>query len=387
MWSTSCCDKTKRASHNGGPYFYISHFFCLSQVQRKIYIFYKGMKNHTERQHISYLYDLHDAYLMDLVESFIESAPQVVLQMYILLNKEKSDFITTLSVLISGVAVAVSLVQYSKTLHEAHYPPKQRLSLPGIMMIFIWRYLFILCRSVFLGLFAVVFTYFVFVLMGCHWLFFTFYLWYTENGKEQFPESALKRIIYCVIGGFIYIFCVFNLKNGKSRSRYILYYIITILEMAVAMTIWLLTQQLTQMRMFALLVIIGGYFFGFLSMISYYACFHPNRLNYLPDKLQELSTTQYYFRGIREVSTIQHANRPTNNQFTFKQPKPNVDVSQPDIPRPMDDLPFQSDDNVVAIEEPRTESDNVRIKGDKADDIDGENVILGTRKIPKESTI
>ena len=34
MWSTSCCDKTKRANHNGGPCFYISHIFCLSQIQR-----------------------------------------------------------------------------------------------------------------------------------------------------------------------------------------------------------------------------------------------------------------------------------------------------------------------------------------------------------------
>lgn len=34
MWSTSCCDTTRRANHNGGPCFYISHIFCLSQVQR-----------------------------------------------------------------------------------------------------------------------------------------------------------------------------------------------------------------------------------------------------------------------------------------------------------------------------------------------------------------
>ena len=89
------------------------------------------MKKHTERDHANYMYDMHDAYLMDLVESFIESAPQVILQMYILLTKEESDFITTVSVLISGVTVASSLVQYNKALREAHYPPEQRLSVPG----------------------------------------------------------------------------------------------------------------------------------------------------------------------------------------------------------------------------------------------------------------
>lgn len=102
------------------------------------------MKKHTERDHISYLYDLHDTYLMDLVESFIESAPQVVLQMYILLSKEQSDTITTLSVLISGVAVALSLVQYSKILHEAHYPPGRRLPIHGAYICLIINYKYVL---------------------------------------------------------------------------------------------------------------------------------------------------------------------------------------------------------------------------------------------------
>lgn len=153
---------------------------------------------------------------------------------------------------------------------------------------------------------------------------------------------------------------------GKSRGRYVLYYVITILEIGVAMIVWFVMQQLSQMRIFALLLIIGGYFFGFLSMISYYVCFHPNRLNYLPENLQELTTTQYYYRGAHETRNIPRDNRPISSQFTIKRSELNAGLTQTDVSRPEEDL---------TLAEVRLQS-NRNANNDIVDGIDGERGVI-----------
>ena len=137
-------------------------------------------------------------------------------------------------------------------------------------------------------------------------------------------------------------------------------------------------QQLSQMRMFALMLILGGYFFGFMSMASYYILFHPNRLNYLPETLKELTTVQYYYKGAHEFRNIRHDNQSISDQFTFKRSKVNPDSAQTAVSiRPQGDL---------TQAEARLHS-NRNVSNDRIDNIDREKGVSRIGERLTETTI
>ena len=86
----------------------------------------------------------------------------------------------------------------------------------------------------------------------------------------DFCNNLWEERLYNAVVGVIYCFCFFNLKEGRSRSRMIIFYAITFVENAaiVAVYYWFNDTDLFSLVMMSF--IFGGTAIGLASMLIYY---------------------------------------------------------------------------------------------------------------------
>ncbi len=100
----------------------------------------------------------------------------------------------------------------------------------------------------------------------------------------QFCDNAPEELGYNIIMAIVYIFGYFNLIEGHTRLRYLIYYIVTFVEDFSLILSWYLFAH-TQNHWYhypAMSAVFGGYTIGLTFMGIYYMIFHPN--NYEPHR-------------------------------------------------------------------------------------------------------
>uniref|UniRef100_A0A4W6G011 XK-related protein n=1 Tax=Lates calcarifer TaxID=8187 RepID=A0A4W6G011_LATCA len=159
----------------------VLHVLQLGQVWRYIHALYLGAQSRWHgngpRRHFHWrlMFESADITMLRLLEAFLKSAPQLVLQ---------------LSIMIHGNTVLPLQVQSSSWV-------------PGCAMH---------CPLYYLLSFRCVMTF---------WII---------QGETDFCMSKWEEIIYNMVVGIIYIFCWFNVKEGPSRFRMTVYYSVTLAE-------------------------------------------------------------------------------------------------------------------------------------------------------------
>lgn len=97
---------------------------------------------------------------------------------------------------------------------------------------------------------------------GVHWLLMT--AWITFQNAD-FGDTACEKRIFNAVSGFVYIFCFLNLKDGPTRGRLTIYYIITLVENTILVILWFLFKPDTSpdwMNIATPTVIYGGFVVG-----------------------------------------------------------------------------------------------------------------------------
>lgn len=221
--------------------------------------------------------------MLRLLQAFLESAPQLVLQLYILLQRprfgSKDDLLTAVTAACSLVSMIWAILAYSKSLRDFR---KQGyvLSAAGLCFQTLWRISMVTSRVVAMVLFASYFKQWLFVAVGAHWMIMTMWLicqrtrfCTDEDGKEHpYREKLFSAVI-----GFIYIFCFFNTREGMTRKRVVLFYSIILVENSLFVSMWYPHRTLRGiMSIAALGVVWGGLVFGIVCMVLYYRFYHPS---------------------------------------------------------------------------------------------------------------
>lgn len=62
-------------------------------------------------------------------------------------------------------------------------------------------------------------------------------VWITRINPE-FGSTPCERRLFTIVSSVIHVFCFLNLKEGRSRYRMAFYYILTLVETAMYMTVW-----------------------------------------------------------------------------------------------------------------------------------------------------
>jgi len=254
-------------------------------------VFYK-------RERIKYytlmVYEDADATLLRLYESFMESAPQLVIQIYILINdphanrindakimNEKVDpvlklTILALSVASSLVSLAWSLVVYHRSLRYT-YQNKKNIGTLGTIFQFLWNFTWITGRVLALSLFASIFPKWIGPFCFAHWVVMTSWVVYQ---RTQACNTKCEEFLFALVLGAIYIFSFFNAKEERTRYKYLFYYCFSFIENSALVSVWFWKASPDLWyRIPAIACHYLAFFSSIFFMIIYYLFFHPTGID------------------------------------------------------------------------------------------------------------
>ncbi|XP_041664673.1 XK-related protein 8-like [Cheilinus undulatus] len=261
----------------------------LHVLQLGIYFRHAGVVEVSVRSFFSKMRDLdegvavflsHDLSMLRLIETFSESAPQLVLMLTIILQRSQLDPWTVLKAIGSASAIACSVTMYHRSL-RSFLPKKEEQLLVSSVVYFLWNLLLIMSRITALALFASVLPCFIFTHFFCSWLVLFVFVW---RSKTNFMDSTRGEWLYRVTVGIIWYFDWFSVVDGRTRYRTLLYhgYILVDISLLCGLWCWKMITEPTYYEILPLYAIITAvsvvvvYIFGLFLKMVYYKCCHPN---------------------------------------------------------------------------------------------------------------
>lgn len=254
-----------------------------------------------------------DIGMLRLIDVFMDSGPQVLLQLYVITTQNLNDtgsanlivftfrdFKTTslefkqfFSIFSSLLSMGYALAGYQRCLRnqqfifclETNKPLRRPMSWFSTIMQFLWYLFLIAPRVLAMAIFASTFRSWFFMIIFTHWLIM--YSWIlrlktnyciTSESRYNAREEIFEKF-YDFVCSFIYIFVYFNLKSGSTRYRYLIYYIIFYSENLIFSISYFLFSKETNLiyKLSMLLVVIIGFWIAITFQIVYYLYCHPSQ--------------------------------------------------------------------------------------------------------------
>lgn len=225
------------------------------------------------------IYEDADATMLRLFESFMESAPQLILQVYIITKNYPFDdyeywtaIVQVISISSSLISISWSLVSYAKSLRIS-LSNKIPMSHSSIVVMFLWEFFSMAARMIALALFTSAFVRYVGFVCLTHWLLMTTWIY---SMKTSFCNTKCEELGFNAVLGVIFIFCYFNPIDTPTRFRYLMFYTFMFFENSAFMILW--SKQVTYQRWIVDLALSTHYtcfFLGIVIMLIYYRYFHP----------------------------------------------------------------------------------------------------------------
>lgn len=228
------------------------------------------------------VYEDTDATLLRLFECFMEAAPQLVLQIYILAHtdmpnpKDKLILTQIAACIASLVSLSWSLVSYQRSLRLS-LPDKNPLSWKAIAVQFLWRLFVIAARVLALALFASSYDWYIGIACGIHFVIMFLWIVTMKTSFTGISTNKCEELGYNTVLAVMFIFCYFNPVDNPTRNRYSIYYCFMFVENTLLMMLWYAKADSNLWYLYP--AIVGHYlsfFVGLVFMVVYYLLLHPS---------------------------------------------------------------------------------------------------------------
>uniref|UniRef100_A0A8C2W1Q6 XK-related protein n=1 Tax=Chinchilla lanigera TaxID=34839 RepID=A0A8C2W1Q6_CHILA len=257
----------------------VIHLLQMGQVWRYIRTMYLGIqsqrrKEHQRRFYWAMMYEYADVNMLRLLETFLESAPQLVLQLCIMIQKNSAETLPCVSSVTSLMSLAWVLASYHKLLRDSR-DDKKSMSYRGALIQLFWRLFTISSRVISFALFASIFQLYFGIFVVVHWCAMAFWV---IHGGTDFCMSKWEEILFNMVVGIVYIFCWFNVKEGRTRYRMFAYYTIVLTENAALTFLWYFYRDPETTDSYAvpaLCCVFVSFVAGIALMLLYYGVLHP----------------------------------------------------------------------------------------------------------------
>eukprot|EP00105_Crassostrea_gigas_P034167 XP_019918315.1 PREDICTED: XK-related protein 6-like [Crassostrea gigas] len=237
--------------------------------------------------YIEMIFTDRDGSLLRMFEAFIESAPQLVLQIYLILREQEnlkncedievhSDKLRMLTILSSWVSVSWSVTAYYRALRVSNAMDKtHQKTLLASAGYFLWRAFEIGSRVMALVMMILINPIIFALIVVFHW--FAVITWsFATKAKpyKQFHENA----IFIVFVGFVQVFSFMNIKAGKSRYHALLYYTLFYIENIVILILWIIVKKESYCPWIyygSIGIVSSGIVFSVVFIACFYKLCHP----------------------------------------------------------------------------------------------------------------
>ncbi|KAJ0003130.1 hypothetical protein NQD34_018170 [Periophthalmus magnuspinnatus] len=270
------------------------HVLQLGFLCRHFWVIWQGFRVWWRKEEGSEyaVYLTHDLSMLRLIETFCESAPQLTLMIYVMLQTNKARTVQFVSIAASTTSMAWMVVDYHRSL-RSFVPDKAKQTWSSSLVYFLWNLLLISPRVASLALFSSVLSSYIAVHFTLLWVVFVAWVW---RQKTDFMDSHAGEWLYRATVGLIWYFSWFNVAEGQTRDRSIIYHSFITVDCAILLTTWWLYRDPIESQSYSLALIISlplVYISGLLLKTLYYCCFHPKlwrppqRDPVLPDDLPD----------------------------------------------------------------------------------------------------
>ncbi|XP_062615284.1 XK-related protein 6-like [Saccostrea cucullata] len=225
-----------------------------------------------------------DASFLRMFDAFFESAPQLIIQVYIAIHDTPQQAIhlellraVTIASSLAGLAWSVTGYYRALRIFNATSGLKAN-TICGAMGYFLWRVFEIGPRiTAFVMLISVEGNGPYYIVFGVlfHWMIMITVAFF-KNVKAY--ESTLHNILFIVFIGFVQIISFMNLSRGKSRAIIIAYYSLFHVENAVMVALFVFWGDVYKSSWVYIAIISvasSGIVLCTLFMLMYYALCHP----------------------------------------------------------------------------------------------------------------
>lgn len=215
-----------------------------------------------------------DLSMLKLFEAFLESVPQLLLQLYILLGHDEGSVMQYLSVAFSFFNAAWALVDYRRCLRRSLPHIREMPSGLPTAVYLLYKLCTITSHILSYSLLLILSTYST-IGLTVVWLLGT--IW-THLLQTNFCTSRSLEMLYRAVVGVILMFTFFNVKGQDTKVPMVIYYFFcSVVNVAAPLLLVFLKQDL-QTSTFCLAVfglIFGCSVLGLLCLVVYYLFLHP----------------------------------------------------------------------------------------------------------------
>ncbi|XP_063063652.1 XK-related protein 7 [Engraulis encrasicolus] len=260
------------------------HILQLAQVWRYVHAMYLGVQSRWrgdhERRHYYWrlMFASADISMLRLLEIFLKSAPQLVLQLCIMVQANQVLPLQGLSASASLISLSWMMASYQKALRDSR-DDKLPMSYKAAVVQLLWHLFTVGARTMAFALFASIFQLYFGIFIVAHWCAMTFWI---IQGETDFCMSKWEEIIYNMMVGIIYIFCWFGVREGPTRCRLALYSLVVLAENVALTAAWFLHRgggggHTSDFHAVVVVCVVAcSYALGTFFMFVYYCLLHPD---------------------------------------------------------------------------------------------------------------
>ncbi|KPJ00839.1 XK-related protein 6 [Papilio xuthus] len=247
-------------------------------------------------------HQVRDLCMLRLVHAFCEAAPMLLLQLHILFKDTSYEPLSevgvtpepsidepsanrafaelnVISASLSLFSVCWALASFSKNvrLQNVH---RLVLTWLGVIFQFLWRLGTISARICALTVYALVYEYWVFLVIGLHWV--SMFLWLISPRNVFHGEriSRPRKAYLSALIAFVYVFAYVNLQELNHRQKMVIFYCVMCVENWVLVSAWWWSGRAARPAATAAAAA-AAFCAGLAFMLIYYRYFHVRRLGYM----------------------------------------------------------------------------------------------------------
>ncbi|KAM6282702.1 XK-related protein 9 [Porphyrio hochstetteri] len=227
--------------------------------------------NFIQKQAIDVVTDIN---MLRIFKTFLETTPQLFIQIYILMEYGKNNFYEYAAIIMSFCGISISTVDYQTSLRKSLPDKDEFRVLPKLVYLF-YKLLTITSWVLSISLITLLSVKISVVLLIFLWI--CGFAW-TLKQHTTFCKSKKMEYLYRTVVGVILIFTFFNIKGRKTKFCIFIYYAThAVVTVGILFVYVFWKPPIIEEIHFIILSIstILSLVLGIIFLIVYYMCFHP----------------------------------------------------------------------------------------------------------------